>query len=881
METSGREGKSICYMSLAEAFLTRLRQDAEHRTRTRILKGVGVHVLPVTMDRQDFIYDYLTKLYDQKKGTFSKPKIFAKQTIYECERSNACKGRSSGDPTKTRANGCNAYVSFMFEEGATVTACVIRFRLIHNGHDPTNREESRVSRIDLTLKVMIEININNGMKISDIMNEIAKWNKIHKNTDHRNRRYFPTRQDIQQLALSLKKPLTITRNITFDTKKPRKYDTVNKDNISRLIRTELRETCVYYQSQTITGANPRPLIIVLQNNDMRENFIHHGQHMVFIEKNYEGLRQYGNAVYVIVVRDDSGNGFPVAYIITSDDDGLTFVQALQKLTTRCQIKPRVFFLDREIHTLSTTMAGIYPESNFFICWYHVAQDVHRWLQNSVVSGKEHAEVRRVLVHYILQLKGYTMEDDFMLAASEMQQRIDFEAFTTMFQAEWITCATKWSDFGRSSFYGSSDAIAATERFFLRIHHRYLKGLHTRKSLEKLLRLITHNVMEYRNFVDGMVNMSLLMEGTASEQAGLLLNQGWSQLVTWQGKWIALVPCQDLLETTYRVNLITMECECPTVTFMGPCLHLCLATALAQLRDGPSPEQERHRLALEAYENSDYIIDCVSCVTFHNGIICVTKLKTCKCTCIASAFDIECVGIILLKITESAEAAVSYTVPDPSTSARLSPTLSTSTKNINNSVISIKSKEVPAFTITMASQTERNNSSEDSFHVIQEPIIIQTHTGVGKKSNTLPQVMACGSSEAASNNLSSINIIKKERDDESFGFSNSSQAIIEKLYQWSKSKDFADSVVLNDMLKETHNLIWGKQKSLLPKQPELKGRQIKELGNKKLRAVIRAVKRQRPIKEEEDFEPTSAMMPSTKVSRSGRTIKIKEEPDFIM
>lgn len=176
----------------------------------------------------------------------------------------------------------------MFEEGATTTACIVRFRLVHNGHDPTNREESKVSRIDLSLKVLIETHINNGMKISEIMNEIAKWNKMHKNTDHRNRRYFPTRQNIQQLALSLKKPLKVPRNKNFETKKPKKYDTVNKDNITRLLRTELRETCVYYQSQTTTGANPRPLIVVLQNSDMHEMYALHGQHLVYIEKNYEG-----------------------------------------------------------------------------------------------------------------------------------------------------------------------------------------------------------------------------------------------------------------------------------------------------------------------------------------------------------------------------------------------------------------------------------------------------------------------------------------------------------------------------------------------------------------------------------------------------------------
>lgn len=85
--------KSICYMSLADAFLTRLRKEVEVRTRSRMLKGVGVEVVPVTMDRHDFIYDYLMKLYKMKKGTFSKSKVFSKQTIYECERSNNCRGK--------------------------------------------------------------------------------------------------------------------------------------------------------------------------------------------------------------------------------------------------------------------------------------------------------------------------------------------------------------------------------------------------------------------------------------------------------------------------------------------------------------------------------------------------------------------------------------------------------------------------------------------------------------------------------------------------------------------------------------------------------------------------------------------------------------------
>lgn len=872
-------------MSLADAFLTRLRKEAENRTRSRIMKGVGVEVLPVTIDRQDFIYDYLTKLYDGKKGTFSKPKIFAKQTIYECERSNACKGSSSGDPTKTRANGCNAYVSFMFEEGATTTACIVRFRLVHNGHDPTNREESRVSRIDLSLKVLIETHINSGMKISEIMNEIAKWNKIHKNTDHRNRRYFPTRQNIQQLALSLKKPLKVLHDKNFETKKPRKYDTVNKDNITRLLRTELREICVYYQSQTTTGANPRPLIVVLQNSDMLEMYAVQGQHLLYVEKNYEGLRQYGNAVYVLVVRDDKGNSFPIAYIITSDDDGLTFVQALQKLTTRCQIIPRAFFLDQEIHHFSEMMAAVYPESHFFISWYQVAQEVHKWLQNSPVSGKEHADVRKVLIHYLLELKGYDMEEDFLLASNEMHQRIDFETFTTMFQAAWLTCAAKWSNYGRSSFFGNSDAVFVTERFFLRIRHQFLKGLHTRKSLEELLRLITEKVIEHRNFVEGVVNMSLLLEGTANEQAGLLLNQGWSQLVTWQGQWVAHVPCHNMLETTYRVNLITMECECPVASYMGPCLHLCLVIALAQLRDGPTPEEERRRLASEAYENSDYIMDHVSCITFHNGVLCVTKLENWKCICIASAFDVDCVGKILLKIAEGAEEAVTYTIPtsvSTSSACLISSSGSLSKNADENAIISSKLEAVPSFTITVSSQTEKDSATEGSFNVIQEqPIVIQTRTGLETKSTNLAQIISSTTSEMTLNNIDPIKIIKNEMNDQLDESDYSSQAIIEKLYHWSKSKEFTDSDILKDLLKETHDFVWEKQN--FSKQLDTNDKKVNVVGNKKLRAVVRTVKRPRNHveDEEQEFDKMACVIPSVKVSRSGRIIKVKEEPDFVM
>ncbi|KAK4318475.1 hypothetical protein Pmani_010532 [Petrolisthes manimaculis] len=660
-----RYKKSICYMSLADAFLTRLRKEAEVRTRRRILKGVGVEVLPVTtMDRHDFIYEYLINLYKKKKGTFNKSKVFSKQTIYECERSNLCRGSSTGDPTKTRANGCNAYVSFMFEEGATITACVVRSRLTHNGHDPNNRDESRVSRIDPSLKVVIESQINGGVKITGIMSEIAKWNKLNKNTDHHNRRFFPTRQDIQQLALSMKKPLRSLSDMG-----PKKYDTGSKDHVSQLVRVELRDSCLYHQSRTTTGPNARPLIVVLQNRTMRETLTLHGQHLIFVDKNYEGLRQYGNAVYVLVARDEGGGGGPVAYIVTSDDSVVTFVQALQKLSARCQLSPRAFFLDREIHKFSEVMSTIFPESQFLTSWCSVMQDIHQWLLSSEVSGKNNADIRRVLMHFVLELRVHDTEGWFLLSTSEIQERIEYDKFTAMLQAEWLSCAAKWSDFGRLGVCGSQEVGAALEIFFQRLQHQYLKGIHTKKSLQDLLRLLTDNINNHNNIGRSVPQV---MERTVREQAEELVREGRSQLLmTWQGDMVALVGShnthsqpQTHTHSSYRAALVTMECECPGPASEGPCLHLCLALAVAQSVEGRTPHQERHRLASEAYESCDYILDGTFCITFHCGgaNMCVVELATGECTCLASTFGVECVGKILLKIANGIEEAVTYTVP---------------------------------------------------------------------------------------------------------------------------------------------------------------------------------------------------------------------------
>lgn len=75
---------------------------------------------------------------------------------------------------------------------------------------------------------------------------------------------------------------------------------------------------------------------------------------------------------------------------------------------------------------------------------------------------------------------------------------------------------------------------------------------------------------------------------------------------------------------------------------------------------------------------------------------------------------------------------------------------------------------------------------------------------------------------------------------------------------------------------------GKRSLSSSKQPDLKAKKGKYLGNKNLRAGVRMVKRRRSNcedEEEEEINKTAATL--TRVSRSGRTIKVKEEHDFVV
>ncbi|XP_056144365.1 uncharacterized protein LOC130119793 [Lampris incognitus] len=98
-----------------------------------------VHIIPPNETWDEFMSRHLVELENNGVGKFSSVKRRgADQIQWRCEKANKCKGRSSRDPTTTRAKSCGAYVSFTFVSKNTFNTCIVRLMNKHSGHDFNN-----------------------------------------------------------------------------------------------------------------------------------------------------------------------------------------------------------------------------------------------------------------------------------------------------------------------------------------------------------------------------------------------------------------------------------------------------------------------------------------------------------------------------------------------------------------------------------------------------------------------------------------------------------------------------------------------------------------------------------------------------------------------
>ena len=170
-------------------------------------KCVETEVYLVTSSEDEFISCYLDKMEKNKEGRFQRSKKAESLSLktFLCERHEKPRGKSQGNPSKTRANSCKSYVSFKFTGDGIRKACLVRKNGKHSGHSLDNRQEWKVNRIHPNLINLITKLSREGLKKEEIVAKVKNWAMKNQIADCIDRRFYPTSQDIRYLMSRVSK----------------------------------------------------------------------------------------------------------------------------------------------------------------------------------------------------------------------------------------------------------------------------------------------------------------------------------------------------------------------------------------------------------------------------------------------------------------------------------------------------------------------------------------------------------------------------------------------------------------------------------------------------------------------------------------------------
>lgn len=295
------------------------------RRKLRIEKDsrVSMDIKIVHGDKKtEFMENYVEELQKKTKTFFLAAKQNSKNYYFHaCERGNKPTGKSMGKACETRANSCEAYVSFKFIEETGFTAVVVRQQLTHTGHDLSNPEERKKNAINPELLGFVEIWLTQGLSISQIVIKSCDWACSRGYTDKHDRRFFLTPEDVRLVKRHL-------RIFTLP-------DIDDAVSVEKLVTGELKENICFFQPLT----KDQPLVIVVQTPQQKALLQENPHPMVFMDASYKGLTSYGYALYALVLVNQTGRGVPFAYLIMSQESSAIVELCLNML---CSSNPNFY-----------------------------------------------------------------------------------------------------------------------------------------------------------------------------------------------------------------------------------------------------------------------------------------------------------------------------------------------------------------------------------------------------------------------------------------------------------------------------------------------------------------------------------------------------------
>ncbi|XP_035997529.1 uncharacterized protein LOC118564219 isoform X2 [Fundulus heteroclitus] len=317
---------------------------------------VEQEVVIIQGEEKDFMNIYINELQEKQNMYFKAPVSTHKDYhYYACERASKASGQSKGESQKTRANSCEAYISFKFITDSGFRGVVIHKMLQHTGHDVSNEEDGIKNRIHPELLGFVEMWLTQGCSTSETLLKSCDWAHRNGHVDKQNRRFYLTPEDVRLIKKNL-------HGVTF----PHRNDSVSVDY---LVNTELQQNICFYQPLI----HQQPLIIVVQTPSQKKLLEENPHPMVFMDASYKGITAYGYAFYALLLINKTGRGVPFAYFIMSKESSETLSLCIQELQrSNPSFYPRSVMIDRDLKVLNA-VKHVFPDAKVLLCWFHVLQ----------------------------------------------------------------------------------------------------------------------------------------------------------------------------------------------------------------------------------------------------------------------------------------------------------------------------------------------------------------------------------------------------------------------------------------------------------------------------------------------------------------------------
>ncbi|ELT99906.1 hypothetical protein CAPTEDRAFT_124221 [Capitella teleta] len=166
--------------------------------------------------------------------------------------------------------------------------------------------------------------------------------------------------------------------------------------------------------------------------------------------------------------------------------------------------------------LVQAIKNVYAESSVLLCWFHVLQSLHRWLNTTGgggLTGPSNVVQRKAVIDFMRNLKAHATETDFNNAVEAACATIPAKVWKYL-KVNWFAIAPMWANFGRRFFHEGCETNNLSERYFncftvshlilmnlfdfrmfLRLKYQFLRGVANRR-LDDLLIILSVTVKQY-------------------------------------------------------------------------------------------------------------------------------------------------------------------------------------------------------------------------------------------------------------------------------------------------------------------------------------------------------------------------------------------------